>query len=165
MWIFSITSFSLILLVSRSLCQMFPFITVLPLFKQSHFYYLFCVTLNLMTVTVSEAIDFVTSPQILNLTTVWQLDVGMCFSVTGWVVDGVCVDLCNVNLQHRTLMHTACRLFSARMHERIPITKRFPKQVKKAMTQTDTLRIPLANRSSNDEIPSVLGLHLRTCGA
>lgn len=72
---------------------------------------------------------------------------------------------CASDSQHRTLMQAACRLFSALMNERIPITKRFPKQVMKAITHTDTRRTRLANRSSTDEIPSVLGLHFRTCGA
>lgn len=62
-------------------------------------------------------------------------------------------------------MQAACRLFSARISDLIPMTNRLPKQVMKAMTQTDTRSTMLASRSSKDEIPSVLGLHDLTCGA
>lgn len=45
------------------------------------------------------------------------------------------------------------------------MTRRLPKQVMKAMTQTDTRSTMLANRSSKEEMPSVLGLQDRTWGA
>ena len=45
------------------------------------------------------------------------------------------------------------------------MTKMFPKQVVADTTHTNTLRTMFASRSSNDEMPSVLGLQLRTCGA
>lgn len=60
--------------------------------------------------------------------------------------------------QQRTLMQAACRLFSARISDLMPMTRRLPKQVMKAMTQTDTRSTMLANRSSKEEMPSVLGL-------
>lgn len=62
-------------------------------------------------------------------------------------------------------MQAACRLFSARISDLIPITKMLPKQVMKAMTQTDTRSSMLASRSSKDEMPSVLGLQDLTWGA
>ena len=62
-------------------------------------------------------------------------------------------------------MQAACRLFSACISDLIPITKRLPKQVMKAMTQTDTRSSMLASRSSKDEMPSVLGLQDLTWGA
>lgn len=68
-----------------------------------------------------------------------------------------CEGVCGYS-QQRTLMQAACRLFSARISDLMPMTKRFPKQVKKAMTQTDTRSTMLARRSSKDEMPSVLGL-------
>lgn len=55
-------------------------------------------------------------------------------------------------------MQAACRLFSARISDLMPMTKRLPKQVMKAMTHTDTLSTMLASRSSKEEMPSVLGL-------
>ena len=45
------------------------------------------------------------------------------------------------------------------------MTSKFPKQVMKAMTQTDTRSTTLASRSSKEEMPSVLGLQERTWGA
>lgn len=67
--------------------------------------------------------------------------------------------------QQRTLMQAACRLFSARISDLMPMTRRLPKQVIKAMTQTDTRSTMLANRSSKEEMPSVLGLQDLTWGA
>lgn len=60
--------------------------------------------------------------------------------------------------QQRTLMQAACRLFSARISDLMPMTRMLPKHVMNAMTQTDTRNTMLARRSSNDEMPSVLGL-------
>lgn len=67
--------------------------------------------------------------------------------------------------QHRTLMQTACRSFSARISDLMKMTRRLPKQVMKAITQTDTRSTMLANRSLKEEMPSVLGLQDRTWGA
>ncbi|KAG7224874.1 hypothetical protein INR49_014938 [Caranx melampygus] len=69
------------------------------------------------------------------------------------------------NLQQREMMHMACSLFSERMYERMQITKMLPKHVVADTTQTKTLSTMLASRSSKDEMPSVFGLQLRTCGA
>jgi hypothetical protein len=63
------------------------------------------------------------------------------------------------------MIDMACSLFSDLMYGRIQITKMFPKQVMADTTQTKTLWMMLAKRFSRDEIPSVLGLQLRTCGA
>lgn len=60
--------------------------------------------------------------------------------------------------QQSTLMQAACKVFSARISDLMPMTKRLPKQVMKAMTQTDTRSTMFAKRSSKDEMPSVLGL-------
>lgn len=62
-------------------------------------------------------------------------------------------------------MDVAWVVFSALMKDLMPMTKRFPKQVMKAITQTNILRILLAKRSSNEEMPSVKGIHMRTWGA
>lgn len=62
-------------------------------------------------------------------------------------------------------MQAACWLFSARISDLMPMTSKLPKQVMKAMTQTDTRSTTLANRSSKEEMPSVLGLQERTWGA
>lgn len=62
-------------------------------------------------------------------------------------------------------MHMACSLFSERMYERMQITKMLPTQVVADTTHTKTLSTMLASRSSKDEMPSVLGLQLRTWGA
>lgn len=62
-------------------------------------------------------------------------------------------------------MQTACRSFSARISDLMKMTRRLPKQVMKAITQTDTRSTMLANRSSKEEMPSVLGLQDRTWGA
>lgn len=59
-------------------------------------------------------------------------------------------------------MHMACSLFSERMYDRMQMTKILPKQVVADTTQTKTLSTILASRFSKDEIPSVLGLQLRT---
>lgn len=60
--------------------------------------------------------------------------------------------------QQRTLIQAAYRLFSARIRDLIPMTKMLPKQVTKAISQTDTRSTMLASRSSKEEMPSVLGL-------
>lgn len=44
------------------------------------------------------------------------------------------------------------------------MTRKFPTLVMKAITQTDTLRILLAKRSSDEEMPSVEGIQIRTWG-
>lgn len=61
-------------------------------------------------------------------------------------------------------MANAWLLFSVVMKDLVRMTKRFPKQVMKATTQTKTRRTPLARRFSKEEMPSVLGLQLRTWG-
>ncbi|TNN42287.1 hypothetical protein EYF80_047549 [Liparis tanakae] len=65
-------------------------------------------------------------------------------------------------LQQREMMHMAWSLFSDRMYERMQMTKMLPKQVVAETTHTKTLSTMLASRSSKDEMPSVLGLQLRT---
>lgn len=66
------------------------------------------------------------------------------------------------DLQQREMMHMAWSLFSERIYERIQMTKMLPKQVVADTTQTKTRSTMLARRSSKDEMPSVLGLQLRT---
>lgn len=66
------------------------------------------------------------------------------------------------DLQQREIMHMAWSLFSERMYERIQMTKMLPKQVVADTTQTKTRSTMLASRFSNEEMPSVLGLQLRT---
>lgn len=66
------------------------------------------------------------------------------------------------DLQQREMMHMAWSLFSDRIYERMQMTKMLPKQVVAETTQTKTLSTMLASRSSKDEMPSVLGLQLRT---
>lgn len=68
------------------------------------------------------------------------------------------------NSQQSDLMAMVCWLFSVMMKDLMQMTKRFPKQVMQAMTQTKTRRMMLARRFSKEEMPSVLGLQLRTCG-
>lgn len=62
-------------------------------------------------------------------------------------------------------MHMAWSLFSDRMYARMQMTKMLLKQVVAETTHTKTLSTMLASRSSKDEMPSVLGLQLRTWGA
>lgn len=62
-------------------------------------------------------------------------------------------------------MAMACWLFSVATRERTQMTRRLPRQVTQAMTQTKTRRMMLARRCSKEEMPSVLGLQLRTWGA
>lgn len=62
-------------------------------------------------------------------------------------------------------MAMVCWLFSEARKDRMQTTKRLPKQVRQAMTQTKTRRMMLARRFSKEEMPSVLGLQLRTWGA
>ena len=44
------------------------------------------------------------------------------------------------------------------------MTNTFPKQMTDATTHTNTRRMMLASKFSNEEIPSVFGLQLRTFG-
>ena len=69
-----------------------------------------------------------------------------------------------MDLQHRDLMAIVWCWFSLAMHDRRQMTKIFPKQITKATTQTKTRRMMFASRFSNEEMPSVLGLQLRTLG-
>lgn len=67
--------------------------------------------------------------------------------------------------QHRDLMAMVCALLSVTTQDRMQMTQRLPRQVMQAMTQTKTRRMMLASRCSKEEMPSVLGLQLRTWGA
>lgn len=66
------------------------------------------------------------------------------------------------DLQQSEMMHMAWSLFSDRMYERMQMTKMLLTQVTAETTQTKTLSTMLASRSSKEEMPSVLGLQLRT---
>lgn len=56
-------------------------------------------------------------------------------------------------------------LLSGTMKDLRQMTKRFPKQVRQATSQTEVRRMRLARRCSKEEIPSVWGLQRRTWGA